>query len=233
MNRSARFPAGLAMTCLAALGGCSGYPDAGDPSAHESAKQPRILAAAFECDDGSAFIVHFHAESARLVQPADGRVLRREVSASGEKFTADGMLVWSKGDEALIEIDGRRYRGCRDNPADTAWEQARIDGVDFRALGNEPGWILELDEDGGVTFVTDYGQTRHRFDRPARHRSPHEGPVRYIATGDDGEIIILLTTAACLDDMSGAPFPVRADVRFKDRDYRGCGRMLRETAPHD
>jgi putative lipoprotein len=178
------------------------------------------------------FILHSDADSARLVRPADGRLLQREVAASGVKYTAKGMLVWSKGDEALIEIDGRRYRGCRNNRAKAAWEQARIDGADFRALGNEPGWILEIDEDTGVTFVTDYGQTRHRFDRPSRHGSPTQGRIQYIAPGHDGEIVIVLTTATCLDDMSGEPFPVKADVRFGDRGYRGCGRMLREIPHH-
>jgi uncharacterized membrane protein len=132
------------------------------------------------------FILHSDADSARLVRPADGRLLQREVAASGVKYTAKGMLVWSKGDEALIEIDGRRYRGCRNNRAKAAWEQARIDGADFRALGNEPGWILEIDEDTGVTFVTDYGQTRHRFARPSRHGSPTQGRLQYIAPGHDG-----------------------------------------------
>ena len=175
------------------------------------------------------FVLHYDDNTARLLRPADSRVLTREVSASGTKYATDGLLVWAKGVEALIEIDDRRYAGCRSNPAVAAWEQARIDGVDFRALGNEPGWILEIDEDTGVTFVTDYGRTRHGFDRPARHGFPAQRRIEYIATGDGGEIIVVLTTATCLDDMSGERFPVKADVRFRGHAYRGCGRMLRKA----
>lgn len=158
--------------------------------------------------------------------------MRREVAASGVKYVAHGLLVWTKGDEALIEIDGRRHQGCRGSPAKTAWEQARIDGVEFRALGNEPGWILEVDEETGIIFVTDYGQTRHRFNRPHRRDFPHEDVIQYHAPGDGGEIIVTLTSGGCLDDMSSEPFPVRALVSLAGRDYRGCGRMLRDPPPY-
>ena len=182
-------------------------------------------AVVFECQGGSRFLVRYDGDRAWLESPAGHPVrLERQPSASGEKFTADRLTVWSKGEEAMIEAGGERHTGCRRNRAASAWEQARLDGVRFRALGNEPGWILEIAEDSGIDLVTDYGQTRLRFDRPTRS-DPAEGTIRYDAQGDD-RISVVLTFDTCHDDMSGEPYPVRAEIRLRGRTYRGCGRQL-------
>jgi putative lipoprotein len=183
-------------------------------------------AAVFECPGGSRFLVRYEGGLAWLENPAGHTVrLERQPSASGAKFAADGLTVWSKGEEAMIEAGGERHMGCRRNRAASAWEQARLDGVRFRALGNEPGWILEIDEDSGIDLVTDYGQTRLRFDRLSRSGSAAEGTIRYEARGDD-QVIVVLTFVTCHDDMSGQSYPIRAELRLGGRTYRGCGRQL-------
>lgn len=37
------------------------------------------------------------------------------------------------------------------------WEKAKENGIQFRAVGNEPGWLIEIREDEKVRFVNDYG----------------------------------------------------------------------------
>lgn len=233
MSRQPSSMAGMAGICLVILGGCAAPSPADGPATTGAPARPGIEAAAYRCDGGAAFILHVGADAARLVRPADSRVLRREVSASGVKYATEGLLVWTKGEEALIEIDGRRYTGCRARPAEAAWEQARVDGVEFRALGNEPGWILEVDEDAGIAFVTDYGRTRHAFDRPQKIEAAGSGQVDYRAEGSDGSIRVVLAFEICRDDMSGEPFPVRATVTLAGRTYRGCGRSLRDSSQPD
>lgn len=199
----------------------------GEVGGESSARSAR--AALYECPGGHRFLVRYGVDHAWLGNPSAGFIrLERSASASGEKFAADGLMVWSKGEEALIETRGERHTRCRIDRAATAWEQARLDGVAFRALGNEPGWIIEIDDDHGVDFTTDYGQTRLRFGRPERSGSVEDGEVRYEARGD-GEIFVVLSFVTCNDDMSGESFPVRAEVRFRGRTYRGCGRRLDDT----
>ena len=46
------------------------------------------------------------------------------------------------------------------------WEDAKLRGVDFRAVGNEPGWNLEISADGEMVFIGNYGQTEYKFPTP-------------------------------------------------------------------
>jgi heat shock protein HslJ len=47
----------------------------------------------------------------------------------------------------------------------TPWEKAGARGVEFRALGQEPGWTLELDQGRSMEYTGDYGNTK--FATPA------------------------------------------------------------------
>jgi membrane-bound inhibitor of C-type lysozyme len=46
-------------------------------------------------------------------------VLGQVRAASGAKYEGDGVVVWTKGDEALLEVDGATYPGCRLGAADS------------------------------------------------------------------------------------------------------------------
>ncbi|HEX7072166.1 MAG TPA: hypothetical protein VF190_15240, partial [Rhodothermales bacterium] len=37
------------------------------------------------------------------------------------------------------------------------WDEARARGVDFRAVGQEPGWLLEIADGDSLRFLYDYG----------------------------------------------------------------------------
>ena len=40
------------------------------------------------------------------------------------------------------------------------WQKAKLRGVSFRAIGQEPGWLLEITNGKEILLVTDYGQNR-------------------------------------------------------------------------
>lgn len=44
----------------------------------------------------------------------------------------------------MLEVGKKRHVHCKNNRAEAIWEDAKLRGVDFRAVGNEPGWHLEL-----------------------------------------------------------------------------------------
>jgi membrane-bound inhibitor of C-type lysozyme len=37
-------------------------------------------------------------------------LLNRQVSGSGVKYSADNVLFWSKGDEAMLILKGKKYQ---------------------------------------------------------------------------------------------------------------------------
>ncbi|MDH3915303.1 MAG: MliC family protein [Chromatiales bacterium] len=182
--------------------------------------------AVYECADGASFLVEYAEDGARLVLPTRTVLLPLVTSASGGKYQGDNILIWSKGEEATIEIDGLRRTGCVNNKARAAWVRARLTGVDFRALGNEPGWTLEIDEGHGVVLVTDYGQTRHAFGPPERLAVEDAGRTVYQVSNGQEELEAVLLDSPCRDDMSGEPYPVQVRLVLSGRSYRGCGQWL-------
>nr|MBC8425860.1 MliC family protein [bacterium] len=104
---------------------------------------------AYDCDDGTQVVAHFENRSGRdeVVLFLPGRTVRLPVvpAASGAKYGDGETSWWVKGiDETRLGFAGAEPCLCRLNPARTRWEDAKLRGVDYRALGNEPGWILEI-----------------------------------------------------------------------------------------
>jgi heat shock protein HslJ len=112
--------------------------------------------------------------------------------------------------------------------APDAWEEARRRGVDFRALGQEPGWLLDVDEGGEMRFLGDYGQTRVAARTPAAERAPGGG-----FTLRTDALTAEVVPADCRDAMSGAAYPYAVTVRQGGRVHRGCGRLLAAAEPTD
>lgn len=106
------------------------------------------------------------------------------------------------------------------------WEDARRRGVDFRGLGQEPGWYVEVKEGEEVLLVADYGERRVMTGPPTREAGGG-GRVTYRARADGQALAVLVEPVPCSDAMSGIPFPATVTVTLDGREYRGCGRFLR------
>lgn len=111
-----------------------------------------------------------------------------------------------------------------DNPM-PQWHLARAAGVDFRALGQEPGWMLDLYATR-LVLNYDYGEHLLRAALPAPSY-PVEGQTRYdTATRDGRAVRIVIQRFPCQDVMSGEHFPARVTVTIDARVLEGCGKTL-------
>ena len=134
-------------------------------------------------------------------------------TASGAKFEAPddpGTYFWSKGETAMVSLDGALLPECRlavPRPAQP-----------FRARGNEPGWHLDI-ADGRVVLVTDYGAERREASLPAADFRP--GEVVYEVA--PWEATIRVADTLCRDTMTGMPYPKTVTVALPDRTLAGCG----------
>jgi uncharacterized membrane protein len=123
---------------------------------------------------------------------------------------------------AAITTQGPAAAG--EEPLPRAWAEARERGVMLRAVGNEPGWLLELHADGRALLVTDYGARRERFeamlaeDDDAPRANATVAGVPFTATFHPGP---------CSDTMSDLVYPLRAAVALGTRRLRGCALDLR------
>jgi putative lipoprotein len=182
----------------------------------------------FECT-GLTFTARHDPGGIFLFLPGETAWLPEAPAASGAKYSDGRTTFWSKGEEALVEHDGRTYRDCRNDRRRAVWEDAKLNGVDFRAVGNEPGWYLHVYDKGSperIDFVTDYGRDYYTFPnvrRETRQTPPH---TRYLAQIGAHRLEVTLEPGGCRDSMSGEPFETRVSVKLGNRAYTGCGRAL-------
>ncbi|MFC6671405.1 MliC family protein [Marinobacterium aestuariivivens] len=180
----------------------------------------------YECDGVDA-VIRTELDGALLQLPDRELRLRQVPTASGARYEGAGLLFWSKGDEAMLEVAGEPRRQCVANPRRAPWAEAAMRGVDFRAIGNEPGWHLEVDDGKRIQLVTDYGERTIYTPAPAPRFEA--GIVHYDIDTEAHRLKVEIEPVACQDSMSGEAFEARVSVTLDGDRYLGCGRYLATT----
>jgi uncharacterized membrane protein len=167
---------------------------------------------------------------------AHGRDTAARVARYRGRDAAGDVTFVQRGGEATLAGTALPTRACRAQEAASAWDEARLLGAEYRALGQEPGWTVEVDEGRRIQFVGDYGSTRVATPAPPpTTETAAEGVanrVTYNARTEAHTLVLDVVRQPCRDAMSGEPFPTTAVVRLDGREYRGCGRWL-GTAPRN
>jgi uncharacterized membrane protein len=109
----------------------------------------------------------------------------------------------------------------------SVWHKARLRGVAFRAIGQEPGWLLEIINDEEILLVTEYGKTRNAYPYVEPQEDKTARKTIYQISDDTS---ILIESKPCSDSMSGESFEVTVTVMLGDKKLRGCGRALNAGA---
>ena len=150
--------------------------------------------------------------------------LPQAMAASGARYADAGIEFWTKGDTARLTLAGNEARECTRSDVASPWYEAAQRGIAFRAVGNEPGWWLEVGSGATPTIRAelDYGERSVE----ARSRATAEG---FAGEAADGSAVALsIRREPCSDGMSGEAFEAAAELRVGDRTYRGCGAYLQE-----
>jgi uncharacterized membrane protein/membrane-bound inhibitor of C-type lysozyme len=181
---------------------------------------------AFVCDDGYQFVAGIEGAKAWVFRPEGTVDLAQVPSGSGAKYSDNSVTFWTKGQEAVLEDGKNRHRGCRNDPRRAVWEHAKLKGADFRAVGNEPGWNLEILQQSKIVLITDYGTSRYEFQLPEPTVDREARITRYETRQDGHELFILLRGDDCRDTMSDETSETIVVVILDGRELRGCGRAL-------
>ncbi len=103
------------------------------------------------------------------------------------------------------------------------WHKAKLRGVAFRAIGQEPGWLLEIKNGEEILIVTDYGQNRVAYP----YVEPQEDKAaRKTVFQVDADTSVLIEGKPCSDTMSGEKFQTTVTVKTGMQTLKGCGRAL-------
>ncbi len=70
---------------------------------------------AFKCAD-SEFIAKFDTDKVQILQAGRTLILPHVISGSGARYSDGSNTFWNKGNEALLEINGVSYKGCKTDP---------------------------------------------------------------------------------------------------------------------
>jgi uncharacterized membrane protein len=107
------------------------------------------------------------------------------------------------------------------------WLDARERGVTFRAIGQEPGWLVEISGDRTMRVVTDYGAVE--FIIAPVPRAVVDATTRtttYSARADGSDVQVRIRDVPCADTMSGQRFSATVTLSVNGISHHGCGRTL-------
>jgi putative lipoprotein len=108
--------------------------------------------------------------------------------------------------------------------ARNVWHAAKLRGVAFRAIGQEPGWLLEMTTGEKFLLVTDTGQTRTEY--PYVEPEVFQDQRKSVFSVNQDELKVTIEGVNCTDIMSGEKFEVSVFIEFNGKKLKGCGRAL-------
>ena len=151
-------------------------------------------------------------------------ILSQVRAASGVRYEEGDTMFWSKGGRASLTIDGQLYPECQLSPQRVPWEDARRRGVDFRAVGNEPGWYLEIQRGRQLLFVEADGMKRVLIPDPVEEEV--EGTRTYLGSSGPNQLQVDIVEQFCADTMSEERYTNQVTVTHNKKRFTGCGRSL-------
>ena len=219
-----RWRTALAVCGVLLLAACTQAPAEPPAPAAAVPDETPPIAARFACDE-VAVAATFYADRAELQLPGRTLTLPQVAAASGARYSDNLNTFWNKGNEATFELEGRT-QSCRE--VRDPWLEATGRGIDFRAVGQEPGWYLEIDNGRSMHLVYDYAERTATTPLPAPVVNGDE--TSYTAVTDAHRLAVVIEPRPCSDTMSGQRFPRTVTVTIDGKTLRGCGRPL--TVPY-
>ncbi len=208
----------LSVVIAAALAACAPVGD----RAPEVAAEPSTVV--YQCD-GMQVMAAFNGPAATLWLPDGTHLLTATPAASGVRYEGDGLLFWTKGQtSALLDRPGEVSVVCEPGPP-PSWRGVVEAGATFRAIGQEPGWLLDLYPDGRLHLRADYG-TLQVYAPVPEPRVEGDTMTYETRTDSNAPLRVEIIDQPCRDGMSGHPFPKTVRVTLDGTSWQGCGMAL-------
>ena len=177
----------------------------------------------FECgEDG--FTAHITPEKAVVFRDGGAITFTLSDSTSGLLFDNQTSRLHITDQIADLETSDLSLTGCSNNTRAAIDENARYRDVDFRAVGQEPGWIVELSESQSILYLANYATDTYRFPAPEPDR--RGDTLHYDVAHEGHRLQLSLIREPCSDIMSGEKYGYSAFVSLNDDNVRGCADKL-------
>ena len=177
----------------------------------------------YTCADNYQFSARVLPGVVSLRLPTRTTALARVGSSTGMRYRADGAELHRTGETATLRLGAEAHANCTGQRADTGWDEARMLGADFRAVGLEPAWNLEIDSGRQMRFLIE-GSSEVITPAPAPVRS--DSSTAFTATAGGHTLDVMVQERACPNPLLGAGLTHTVRLTVDGFPYLGCGRML-------
>jgi heat shock protein HslJ len=108
------------------------------------------------------------------------------------------------------------------SPRDSVNAAKLADGISWYAMGQEPGWNLQIGNDRSILFKDINGNERKAVLSEKILLNDGQG-FRYVLQTESGLLEVRFWEKPCMDKMSGENFPFEVAVKLDYTSYSGCG----------
>lgn len=172
------------------------------------------------------------------MKPRTLLIIALTACASGEKAPPDSLAVRPDSTPAMVARDSARgpaaepYNPDDSGPPDTPqilalWADRKKRGVDFFGVGQEPGWMIEIDEGKRLYLLANYAEDTVDVVAPVPVVEPAVPGRRVYRTEGGGHTVeVTIEPRPCSDAMSGKRYAETVLLTLDGRSYDGCGRKV-------
>jgi uncharacterized membrane protein len=221
---------GAIISCANAQRDSASSSDSGSSTSSSSTSSSSTYSYRCEGED-QTIVVTLNGDRGHLFSRQASQAIQRQPGNSA--FAGDDVYYLpdqppglAPGQTAEITIKGEKLLNCKNNPRAAAWEGAKLRGVSYRAIGQEPTWLLEIDRDKGFLLVTRYGENRQQFPYVEPVTDTVQRTSSYASEANGDGITITIRGGDCRDSMSGEAFSSQVEISWREQQLRGCGRAL-------
>ena len=143
--------------------------------------------------------------------------LATTLGAPGLPFT----VLYNAAGKEIWRVNGPREW---DQPGGFPEPAASGTPVRFHAVGQEPGWTMDIATGHNVEVIADYGSKTATFKAPARLAL--EGTSSFAVSQGKSSLAVSIVKKACEDAMSGKPYAYTVTMTLDRKRYEGCGEVL-------
>jgi len=204
-----------------ALGGCASNGSERSGSADEATPPSSV----YQCSD-RRLVARFEDGAVLLALPEGPVRLSRQIAAAGSRYGNGDITFWTQGNTATLTGRNRSTAHCRLHEAAGAWEDARLRGIDFRAVGETPAWILEIDRGDSVYLVLEGRAAPMILPRPVASFDPEGDQTFYRARSKSHVLLVTVHGDRCDRPMEGERALNLVTIRLDGQEFEGCGRTI-------
>ena len=178
----------------------------------------------YTCSPSFQFGARVMPEVVSLRLPTRTTAMPRVGASTGTRYAAGDVELTRRGETATLRIGSERYSDCTGQRAETPWAEARLLGAEFRAVGREPVWNLEIDDDGRRARFLLEGSSEIYL--PLNETERVGSAISYQAVSDGHSLGITIDAQPCPNAMLGQGLTHTVRLAVDGFPYVGCGRML-------